>query len=278
MSQETFSIMMNILPIVIAFFTFLVVISSAKVFHPQEAIVETYERVNGWLHKSKTGLFDYEKTQNFLCSHGALFHQRWLTPIKYLMGRLMLAGFFFVIGVRFHAILALVLMIIGFFIPWYLVYKNNKKDNQIMTNQIMEVYNILMIQIRSGVQLTNVLAVCYQGLEPGRLRTGLQELSGDIYLKADFDEAIRNFNSKFENSFIDSLCVILQQARESGKIVEVLNDLSGEIRDMKISQQNQKKGKLDRQSSFCILGLVAVFMMIIIYALVLNIIGTASNF
>ena len=49
----------------------------------------------------------------------------------------------------------------------------------------------------------------------------------------------------FDNRYIDSLCIILLQALESGQVVELLGDIGEQIKDMEQSVLEKKKNALD---------------------------------
>ena len=46
-----------------------------------------------------------------------------------------------------------------------------------------------------------------------------------IVIKNDIESAVIEFNKCFENSYIDTLCVTIKQSLESGKSVQILEDL-----------------------------------------------------
>ena len=49
-----------------------------------------------------------------------------------------------------------------------------------------------------------------------RLRQACLDLAGDIVMKADIYEALEHFQEKFDNRYVDSLCITILQALESG--------------------------------------------------------------
>ena len=219
-------ISLKILPAIIALLSFILVICLGKTYHPMTALHKTYIRIDGILHEKKV-FFDYEETRRFLMSHGAIDHLgRWIDPVKYLAIRICLAAIGFTIGVYINAFLGLISMGIGFYLlPLLLLYMNNK-DNDSLTPQIQTLYSLLQVQIHAGVPMIDALTESYLSFPPGRLRNALNDFTISIYFNGSFDKSLRELNAKFDNGFIDSLCIILLQARESGQAMELLRDIS----------------------------------------------------
>lgn len=103
------------------------------------------------------------------------------------------------------------------------------------------VYHALEIQIRAGVYVTDALAECYGSVQEPRLKQALLDLAGDIVMKADIFDAMERFQGKFDNRYIDSLCITILQALESGRAVELLGDIAEQIKDMESTVMERKK-------------------------------------
>uniref|UniRef100_UPI003FF13C01 type II secretion system F family protein n=1 Tax=Waltera intestinalis TaxID=2606635 RepID=UPI003FF13C01 len=259
-------ISLKILPALIAILSLLLVIYVGKTYHPMAALHRTYIRIDGILHEKKV-FFDYEETRRFLMSHGAADHfGPWIDPVKYLAIRICLAAIGFTVGIYVNAFVGLVGMVIGFFLlPLLLLYINNK-DNDALTPQIQTLYSLLQVQIHAGVPMIDALSESYQSFPAGRLRNALSEFSTTIYFNGSFDKSLEELNGKFYNGFIDSLCIILLQARESGQAMELLRDISQQITDMQASLQLKKKEKLNRITTFCLMGIMGAMIGVALYA------------
>ena len=245
-------ISLKILPALIAILSFLLVIYVGKTYHPMAALHRTYIRIDGILHEKKV-FFDYEETRRFLMSHGA-------------------------VGIYVNAFLGLVGMVIGFFLlPLLLLYMNNK-DNDAMTPQIQTLYSLLQVQIHAGVPMIDALSESYQSFPAGRLRNALSEFSTTIYFNGSFDKSLEELNKKFDNGFIDSLCIILLQARESGQAMELLRDISQQITDMQASLQLKKKEKLNRITTFCLMGIMGAMIGVALYAAITQMYASVGSF
>lgn len=261
---------LDLMPVIIALLTLAAVVIVCCTFRPSTSVVRVYERVNNRLREVPKGLFDYEQTAAFLTSHGASWHiGRSITPTKYLLCRCGLALVLLVAGIRYlNPLAAVLLMLPGFWLPKLYVLRANHNDNIQMLDQLQSLYSMLQQQIMAGVYVTDALAEAYQGIDRGRLRSALEELSGEILLKKSFTAAMEHFNAKFVNSMIDSLCVILIQAQESGRSADLLKDMADQLKDLQLEGLLKKKERLDRIETMCIMGIFIVVMGLVIYSCV----------
>lgn len=253
--------------IVIAVFAFGAVIIITMKYRPEKAVIKAYERVDGRLRVAKKGFFNYEKTNQFLSSHGAAYHYgEKMTPLKFIFTKIAVAIICFAIGAYWHIFASVVLMVLGYNLPSLVLIYEDKQDNKRMLPQIQGLYHILQEQIRAGVYVTDALSECYRGIESGRLKKGLEYLSGELLLQKPFVESMEKFQSKFNNPALESLCIILIQAQESGQSMELLADMSSQIRDMQATLLIQKKEKLIRVETLCLMGIFAAVLAVILYA------------
>lgn len=271
-------ISLKILPAIIAILSFMLLIYVGKTYHPMAALHRTYIRIDGLLHRKKL-LFDYEETRRFLVSHGAADHfGNWIDPVKYLALRICLAAIGFTIGIYINAFLAIVSMGIGFYLMPLLLLHMNNKDNDALTPQIQTLYSLLQVQIHAGVPMIDAMSESYQSFPAGRLRSALSDFATTIYFNGSFEKSLEVLNGKFDNGFIDSLCIILLQARESGQAMELLRDISQQITDMQTSLQLKKKEKLNRITTFCLMGIMGAMIGVALYATITQMYASVGNF
>lgn len=221
----------------------------------------------------------YQRKEKWLSQNGACFHYgSWVNPARFLAVQLVLAAL--ASGVLAAQIWELGLLggLTLFFLPsWILLYLN-RQDNRRLLPELKLVYHAMELQIKAGVYVTDALAECYGSVQEKRLRSALLELAGDIVMRADIYDAINSFQEKFDNRYVDSLCIIVLQALESGQAVELLGDIGEQIKDMEETVLQQKKASLDRSITFYQLGILAVVLGIALYACVTYMFGTALGF
>lgn len=232
-------------------------------------LVQEKNRRSGW----------YRRTEGWLEQNGASFHYgRWMNPTAYLVLRIVSAILGFLVlsnlSMGYGAIAAGLL----FGLPGWLLTFLNRRDNLRLLPEIKLVYHALELQIRAGVYVTDALAECYGSVHEIRLRTALLDLAGDIVMKSDIYEALEHFQGKFDNRYIDTLCITILQALESGQAVELLSDIAEQIKDMEGTVMMRKKGNLDRSITFYQLGVLAAVMGVVLYACITHMYAAAIRF
>ncbi len=278
MGQETITTCLRVLPIVAAilFFALLLMLfyeNAEKVF------LSTYQEFTGLLKEKGKNSRWYHRTKDWLIRNGAVYHYgKWIQPASYLTLRIVLA---LAGGVGLchispgYGILGAMLL---FMLPAWLVTYLNHQDNLKLLPELKLVYHALEIQIRAGVYVTDALAECYGSVQEPRFRQALLDLAGDIVMKADIFDAMERFQGKFDNRYVDSLCITILQALESGQAVELLGDIAEQIKDMESTVMERKKASLDRSITFYQLGMLAAVMAVVLYACVSHMYSAAVLF
>lgn len=237
--------------------------------HTGEVVLRAYDTFCMHARGKKGRLWDYEKWEAFLRVNGAAYHfGKWVNPVSYLTLCLALAGAGFLIGLSRGLPVGLAGAVLAAVLPGILLERMNRRDNEAMLTELNLVYNALAIQIRAGVYVTDALAEVYGSVKQIRLRDGLESLAGDIVMKADLDQALERFQGQFSNRYIDTLCITILQAMESGQAVELLGDIADQIKDMELTMQSRRKERLDRSITFYQLGIFAAIIAVVLYACV----------
>lgn len=245
----------------------------------QKKLLKAYYEISGLLREKGRSSDYYQRGMRWLLKNGARYHYgKWVEPVRFiaccmvfgLAGVLACAPLGAGYGVAAFFLLA--------FLPVLLLYYLNKRDNEKLLPELKLVYHALEIQIRAGVYVTDALAECYGNVQEKRLRQALLELAGDIVMKADVHDSLEKFQGKFSNSHIDSLCIIILQALESGQAVELLRDIGEQVKDMEAAVLERKKAALDRKITFCQLGVLIVVLGIALYLCVSYMFGAAAIF
>ena len=231
--------------------------------------------LRGLLKKKAKELSWYQHTKVWLSKNGAGFHfGNWITPIWFLTIRIFLTGAGFILAAAISLEGAFLAVPFLYFLTDFILLRLNNRDNENMLPELRLIYHALEIQIRAGVYITDALAECYCFVQEKRIKQALLDLAGDIVMKADIFDSIEHFQGKFNNRHIDSLCITLLQMLESGRAVDLLSDLSEQIKDMEESLLARKKGRLDRSLTFYQLSILAAVMGVVLYACVTQIFQT----
>lgn len=248
-------------------------------YHPEWKLLRTYQELSGLLRKREQESGWYRRKEKWLVRNGGAFHYgKKINPVRLLALQFVLAA----LGAGVLSALSWELGVLGgvalFFLPSGLLSYLNRRDNQKLLPELKLVYHAMEIQIRAGVYLTDALAECYGNVRDKRLRTALLELAGDIVMRADIYDAINDFQEKFDNRHIDSLCIIVLQALESGQAVELLGDMGEQIKDMEGQVLERKKGRLDRSITFYQLCVLTAVLAVALYACITSMVKTAAGF
>lgn len=245
-------------------------------YYPEKKLLKAYEEFSGMLREREKESVWYRKTAKWLCRNGGIFHYgKWLNPTSYLLMRVLLA----LVGLLVTGQIALGYGVLAggclFFLPGWLLEYLNRQDNVRLLPEIKLLYHGLEIQIRAGVYVTDALAECYGSVTEPRLQKALLDLAGDIVMKADIYDAMEHFQSKFDNRYIDALCITILQACESGQAVELMKDIGEQLKDMEMVVMNRRKSALDRSVTFYQLAVLGAVLMVIIYACVSHMFAAA---
>ena len=246
---------------------------------PKKVAILAYEMLCMKAKKEKRPWWDYDKWDTFLTANGARFHYgSWINPVSYI-ALCVVAGFCgFMIGTWSGFWLGCVGAFVGTFLPGILLEYLNKRDNEQMLTELDMLYSALSIQIRAGVYVSDALMECYSSVSHPRLQAGLQDLCSDLVVNAELGRALEGLQRKFNNKYIDTLCITIMQACESGQAVELLGDIAEQIKDMEVLIQQKKKDQLDRSTTFYQLGVFVISMGLTLYLCISNMFSTALFF
>lgn len=271
--------MLKLMPAISALLTVLLFYVLRTAYHPERLALKAYRELSGLLRERGKRSVWYQRTEKWLRKNGAVFHYgRKIDPARFLAVRIVLAllGLLALSGVSIWTGAGGAVAL--FFLPALLLDYLNRRDNERMLPELKLVYHALEIQIQAGVYVTDALSECYGSIQEQRLRRALLDLAGDIVMKADIYEALDRFQTRFDNRYIDSLCITILQALESGQALALLGDISEQIKDMEETVLERKKGALDRSITFYQLGVLTVVLGMALYACVTYLFGAAAGF
>ncbi len=246
---------------------------------PKKVVLQTYEVICIKAKKNKYSWWDYEKWNSFLIANGAEFYYgKWMTPVSYIALCVVLGVCGFLIGTWRSIGMGCIVSLTAIFLPGILLEYLNKKDNEQMLTEMDLVYSALAIQIRAGVYVSNALMECYNSVTHPRLNAALRDLCSDLVMNAELDKALEGLQKKFNNKYIDTLCITIMQACESGQAVELLGDIAEQIKDMQVMIQQKKKNQLDRSTTFYQLGIFVISLGLTLYLCISNMFSASMFF
>ena len=278
MEEKQILMLLRTAPTVAAGLMFMLFQVLRRDYHPERLVMKTWREISGFVRTRQKDSGWYMRTKLWLEKNGSAFHYgKWLDPGRYLALRIALSllGLLLISTVSREA--GVIVAALLFFLPGILLMYLNSRDNERLLPELKLVYHALEIQIRAGIYVTDALAECYGSVREPRLREALLALAGDIAMKADIYNALERFQGKFDNRYVDTLCITLLQALESGQALELLGDIGEQIKDMEHTVLERKKAALDRSITFYQLGVLTVVLGIALYACVTYMFGAASG-
>lgn len=233
------------------------------------------------LKNRSKGYFSYTRIDDELRGRGVyyMFGEDAVNPVTWLILKFVISLAGAGIGISLAGSLAGALLgPVAFFMPDILVKASNDKDNEDMMMDIKRIFDTLKIQTVGSVHLTNALLECYMVVSNVRLKRELQKMSAYILGTNDIATGVERFQSRFENRYIDSLCMTLVQAQENGSSVQLLDDLSERIANMQDAMNMAEQQRLERKIQAFELMVLAVSLLGGIYFLAVSFSISASSF
>lgn len=223
------------------------------------------EKIDKNIKNSTEKMFNYEKTEKYIKRMGLKeIFGRDISPTEFMLIKLLLCIVFAVGLLKQGIIFSLLFGLLGYFLLDIISKISNDVDNEEMLPDIKRIYDTLRIQTKAGVFLTISLTECYLVVKSPRLKKALLELNNTIIIKNDVDRAIEEFNSKFKNPYINTFCVVINQSIQSGKTVQILQDLSAQIKDIQeainIKLAERVKSKLEMLQFFIYVGVTSIIV------------------
>lgn len=204
----------------------------------KEAIVKN-------LRKKRVKSLNYEEVQAWMLRTGLDYMMEGkLSVIGYLGLRLFFALFFMIVGFQLGIVEGLVACVIGWYALEFVINESDKTDNKKMLSDIKTIYDTLRIQTKAGVYITSVLTDCYLVVENKRLKKALLELTSDIVAKNELSEALESFKKKFNNEYINTLVIVINQSLQTGQATKMFDDIREQIEDIDIAMMQTEKTQI----------------------------------
>ena len=213
---------------------------------------------------TKKGFIDLN---SFLQKNGALYHYgKWINPGIFIIITFLITLSCFMVGSYYGMFVGIIAACIGSGVSALLLDYLTQQDNLYLLEDLNLIYGALSLQIKAGVFITDALTECFSSVKNRRLQDGLRDLASEIVMNNDIEEGLIKLQSKFNNYYIDSLCITILQALDSGQAIELLKDIAEQIKDLEMINQSMKKEKLNRNITFYQLGIFAIVLIIVLYA------------
>ena len=273
---------LKVYPILLAVLVFLFLLTVAIKAKPQKKIQEAYNSFNDRILKTKNkkSSFDFDTVHNELLANGILYRFPWMdSPANYIGMKIILSLVCSLLFCIIHVAFIPVGFLFGYKLIDMMIYYINRHDNKVMQNDIQLIYNLLLIQSKSNIYLPDALCDCVDLIDPDdkRLIKALETLKGDLYGGKTFKEALEYFNNSFNNSYIDSMCVTLLQAADTGLAANLLKDINAQVQHFTALQLNQETEMMDMKVTIAAMIFVCALLFLGINAGISQIADSLSS-
>lgn len=187
------------------------------------------------------------KLNVYIIRNGVSYMFPWINAYIFLSFKIIMGLVLAAVSAVKMPVLILPFGVFGFYIPNIIAGISNNSDNDSMLTDIESIYDIMRIQARAGVFIQDSLMDCYMSTKNARLKSALLELCNGIGANSTLEEEVELFRQKFNNRHIDVLCIILSQAQTTGKTVQILSDMSEQIRQVRHTVSLRAEGRLERK-------------------------------
>lgn len=210
--------------------------------------------------------FNYDAVEQYINSSGLAYMANYkMTPLMYIVLRIVLALFLMILGLQFNLFAGLALLPIGYFGLDFIINMSDKADNDKMLADIEDVYDTLRIQTKAGVYITSVLTDCYLVVKNKRLKSAFLKLTSDIAAKNDIDTALDDFRGKFRNEYIDTLVIIIKQSMQTGQAAKMFDDIREQIADIDAAMLINEKNSINSKIIFVQMIIYVAIIVVAVY-------------
>ncbi|MFI3238101.1 MAG: type II secretion system F family protein [Lachnospiraceae bacterium] len=152
------------------------------------------------------------------------------------------------------------------------IYLSNQRDNKIIMNDLKWLYETIAIQIQAGLHINQALYESDSLIKSPRLRKRLREVSMSLLTGAELEETLQEFEECFQNEYINTFCIIIKQAKESGFVVQLFEDIGEQLEVIERMNLQRSKQNLELQLQLFELMLFLGFLALIMYGCVIVVI------
>ena len=218
--------------------------------------------------KKKIKPLNFDETVRRLKAYGALDkHPKLADPGYYLIIHTIIALIFGISGALIiHPVCGVILAPIGWMFLDFSFKRKAKAEERELMDDALTLCNMLISQIKGGVYIGSAISTCRTLVKNKRLRKCLNEFYiSTATAEKTLNEAVEEIESNFMQKDILTICMILRQNEETGKSVDVFNDLNKQIGDMQEEIYLADKEKLNRRMTLAIMILFADIIGYILY-------------
>jgi len=216
---------------ILLFLTLETVILRKKGINPKELITDKL--------KSKKGIDNWIiRKQIKLNKSGAdFFVKDGISVMQWYLFKVLLAGLtyliFYVVTSLMDLALAYLISLAGFLLGYFLldiyIYLANKKSNDEMMADIMEMSRSVLYGARGGQFISDALSDAVLVVENKRLKKAMIKMKMGLAAKEPIDACLKNLEEHFNNAEISAFITVIKSLMQTGQLDEALKTLESNI-------------------------------------------------
>lgn len=199
-------------------------------------------------------------------------------PIYYFEVHILFGAIFGVVLFFIHPMLFFVGFLVGYIGLDVVFALENISDNEKITVDVMNMYQSMYVQLCGGQYIVNAITDTKRVIKHKRLKRAIDDFETNINVhNMSILEAITFFEECFDNINISTFCTLVRQNEENGHIIDLLQDLSDQLKDMQEVIYAKRVEKTNRLLTVLMLIIFATVMLYVLYLFVAGIFQSGAT-
>lgn len=114
---------------------------------------------------------------------------------------------------------AVLIMVIGFFLPDFVIWETRKKREKAILKELPTVMDLLTLSVEAGMDFMAAISRVIEFAKPGPLKEELSQVLKEIQLGTNRSDALRNMAERTQIKELSSFSAILIQADQMGSSI-----------------------------------------------------------
>ena len=210
-----------------------------------------------------------------------------LTVSQWYLYKIMMGGLFFLISFFITkgvantdawGVISALAGFVGFIFLDLILRVLNKRSNDSMMPDIMEMSRSVLYGKRGGQYIADALRDSVIVVENKRLKTALMRMRNDLDTGRSLDECLEDLEMSFSNGEISSFCAVIKSLQSTGQVDEALRTLENSIEREQISVNKRRCMVLEQKTMLYVIFIAMDILAMILYCIILKLLEMQIGF
>lgn len=174
------------------------------------------------------------------------------------------------IKTQWYLLVTLILTIFGWFSLDLILRMKNKKSNEDMMADIVELSRSVLYGKRGGQYIADALKDSVLVVENKRLKIALIRMKNALDSGCPVDECLIEFEENFQNAEISSFCTVVKSLQATGQVDEALRTLENNIEGQQSSVNKRRAIVLENKTMIYVLLIAFDILALIVYCIIMK--------